>query len=61
MRLNHLVHPAYLGYIDILYKYTWNMSFVKIRVINFLSESSCLIGSCPISTARMISKRGVQL
>ena len=32
------------------------MSFIYTRVIHFLSESSCLIGSCPIIEAGMISK-----
>lgn len=56
MRLSYLAYPDYFGHIDIFYKSTWNMSFIKIRVTNFLSDSSCLVGSCPISEAGMISK-----
>ena len=37
-------------------EFRWNMSFTNTRVINFLSESPCLVGSCPIIEAGMTSK-----
>lgn len=50
-----------MDYIDIFYKPTWNVSFVKVSVISFLSESSCPVGLCPISDGGIISKLVVQI